>query len=89
MGNRQAMAMAGTDTSIEVQISWHLSSNHYPPVASDMVGPCIEAIEHYNAGDLEAMVTLPEGTTYKNEQTAPTLAIIEAHHLGAWLEEAL
>ena len=87
MGNLQAQAMAATDTSIEVQLSWHLQSNHYPPVSSDMVPVCIEAIDAYNAGEYDEEIALPEGTSYRDNPTAPADAIIEQHHLHAWLDE--
>jgi len=87
MGNLQAMAMAETDTSIEVQISWHLGSNHFPPVPQSMVRPCINAIDAINAGDYEEAIDLPDGISYKGERTAPALEIAEAHHLWAWVKE--
>ena len=87
MGNMQAQAMAATDTSIEVQLSWHLSSNHYPPVPETMVPVCIEAINAYNAGEYDAEIALPEGMSYRDNPEAPVDAIIEQHHLHAWLDE--
>jgi hypothetical protein len=79
--------MAETDTSIETQLSWHLTSNHYPPLPSAMVAPCIDAINAYNDGDPDEAITLPEGVTFKDNPTAPAHEIIEAHHLDAWLDQ--
>ena len=87
MGNLQAQAMAQTDAAIDLQISWHLSSNHYPPLPSTMVQPCIDAITAYNNGDPDEAITLPEGVTFKDNPTAPAYEIIEAHHLGAWCQD--
>jgi hypothetical protein len=79
--------MAATDTSIEVQLSWHLSSNHYPPVPQFMVPVCIEAIEAYNAGEYDKEIALPGGITYRDNPTAPVAEIVDQHHLHAWLNE--
>ena len=59
MGNLQAqdmvaqLAWLGSD-SLNQAISWHLTSNHFPPVPTTMVAPCIEAID--NAGEIIAKV---------------------------------
>lgn len=87
MGNRQAMDMAASDISLEVQIEWHLTSNHYPPVPSAMVKPCIDAINSYNTDYEDDEILLPDGITFKGYSHAPALEIIESHHLGAWLDE--
>ena len=85
MGSLQAMEMAEM-LEIESAISWHLTSNHFPPVPVSMVPVCIEAIQNANAGDWMKNVSLPEGIGYKGLTVAPTHAIIEQHHLDAWVE---
>ena len=95
MGSNFANEMAsgvledlGISLSIEDQIRIHLSSNHYPPVPAFMVAPCIEAIDAVNdLGLWEAPIELPDGITWKGEAYAPASAIIDAHHLHAWLIE--
>ena len=78
----------GIHLDMETQIGIHLSSNHYPPVPLSMVKPCIEAIDAVNdLGLWNADIELPEGITWKGNTTAPAHAIIEAHHLDAWLIE--
>jgi hypothetical protein len=78
----------GIHIPIEQQIAIHLSSNHYPPVPSSMVEPCIEAIDAVNdMGLWGADIRLPEGITWRGQTTAPASAIIEAHHLNAWIIE--
>ena len=78
----------GIQLDIETQIEMHLRGNHYPPVPSSMVKPCIEAIDAVNdLGLWNADIELPEGITWKGNTTAPAHAIIEAHHLDAWLIE--
>jgi len=95
MGSNMANEMAsgvlddlGIHLDLETQIAIHLSSNHYPPVPKFMVAPCIEAIDAVNdAGLWDLEIPMPEGVTYKGLTTAPAWAIIEQHHLNAWLIE--
>ena len=95
MGSNFANEMAsgvledlGISLTIEEQIRIHLSSNHYPPVPAIMVQPCIEAIDAVNdLGLWDLEIPLPEGVGYKDLTHAPAWAIIEAHHLEAWIIE--
>jgi hypothetical protein len=86
MGFRTAVDIASSELALSQQIEWHLQGNHYPPVPKFMVKPCIEAIELANAGDWDSEVELPEGTSYKGSNTAPVRALVENHHLDAWIE---
>ena len=65
----------------------HLRSNHYPPVPASMVAPCIDAIDAYYAEDYDKLISLPSPILWKGKNEAPASAIIEAHHLEAWLPE--
>jgi len=95
MGSNMATEMAdgtldelGIHLSIEQQIGIHLSANHYPPVPSSMILPCVQAIDAVNdAGLWDLPIKLPEGVSWKGSDLAPASAIIEAHHLEAWLIE--
>ena len=75
------------DMAIERQIRIHLSANHYPPVPASMVEPCIEAIDAYYDEDYNRLITLPAPITWRDQNTAPASAIVEAHHLDAWLPQ--
>ena len=89
MGSIFANDLALADNlGIETQVEIHLRSNHYPPVPSIMVAPCVEAIDAVNdAGLWDLEIPMPEGVSYKGLTTAPAWAIIEQHHLEAWLIE--
>lgn len=63
----------------------HLQSNHYPPVPSSMLGPSKRAISAVNRGKHDSNIKLPEGVSWKGKKSAPAHAIVEAHHLHAWL----
>jgi hypothetical protein len=88
MGMNTALDLAeNISLDLETAIGYHLQGNHYPPVPLSMVKPCIEAIDA--AYDLDAMrqIEMPEGVFYKGKTTAPAWAIIEQHHLDAWLPQ--
>lgn len=88
MGNLQAREMAelGAD-NLEQSLTWHLQSNHFPPVPKSMVPICIAALEAYGEEDYDRLIPLPEGVGYKGLTVAPANAIVEQHHLEAWLAE--
>jgi hypothetical protein len=75
------------EISLEDAIGMHLQGNHYPPVPLIMVAPCIEAIDAYYEEDFNKEIEMPAGVSYKGKTTAPAWAIIEQHHLNAWLPE--
>jgi hypothetical protein len=84
MGHLQALEFAEGD--LETGLTWHLLSNHYPPVPKSMVRVCMEAIDAMNEGDYYREIELPEGITYKGQTTAPAWDISNQHHLDAWIE---
>lgn len=91
MGNLHAVEAAdmvadGTVT-LEQALSYHLTSNHYPPVPTSMIPVCIEAIEAFEQGVFYKMLDLPEGVSYRGENQAPASAIVEAHHLEAFITD--
>ena len=94
MGSNMATEMAdgtlsdlGIHLDIETQIGIHLSANHYPPVPRSMVQPCIDAIDAYHDEDYNRLIDLPAPITWRDKNQAPASAIVEAHHLDAWLIE--
>ena len=88
MGHNTAIDLAeNIDISLEQAIGYHLQGNHYPPVPLSMVQPCIEALDAAREMDAMRQIEMPEGITYKGKTTAPAWAIIEQHHLDAWLPQ--
>lgn len=85
MGNLQASEMAGFAAEGAVQLdmalSWHLQSNHYPPVNSAFIPVCKQAIELANQGEWDAVLTYPNGL----ERTVAYT--IEGLHLDAFLDQ--
>jgi hypothetical protein len=88
MGSNFAHDLADYDLGLDLStaIKIHLTANHYPPVPESMVLPCIEAIEAFMEDDFYREIEMPEGVTYKGRKSAPADAIIEQHHLEAWLD---
>jgi hypothetical protein len=88
MGNLHAQelaSMVGHEVELRTALSWHLTSNHFPPVPDIMVEPCIEAIENAEIGDWDREISLPEGVGYKGLTVAPTWAMVEQHHLDSFI----
>ena len=75
------------ELDLESAIGYHLQGNHYPPVPLSMVQPCIDAIDAYWEDELDREIELPEGVLWRGKAYAPAHAIIEAHHLDAWISE--
>ena len=73
--------------SMQKAIEIHLTSNFYPPILSNMVQPCIDAIDAYWEDDTDRYITMPDGVFYKGMSHAPAYAIIEQHRLYPWIEE--
>jgi hypothetical protein len=86
MGYNTALDLSN-ELDIEIAIGYHLQGNHYPPVPLSMVEPCIEAIDAFYDEDYNREIALPEGISWRGQVTAPASAIIEQHHLEAWLPE--
>jgi hypothetical protein len=95
MGSNMATELADKDLfptlTMEQGIAIHLRSNHYPPVPTEMVPVCIEAIEACNDDEANKAIEMPKignfQVTYKGQLTAPAWAIIEQHHLDAWVND--
>lgn len=87
MGANFAVDLANDEgLSLRASIGIHLQSNHYPPVPVAMVSACIYAIDACNDGDPTELIALPVGVSWKGSPEAPAWAIVEAHHLDAWIE---
>lgn len=86
MGYTTAVGLA-EDLSLEAGLAYHLQANHYPPVPVAMVQPCIDAIDAYWEDDYNRLIELPQDITWRGQTSAPASAIIEAHHLDAWLQD--
>ena len=85
MGHQTALSIAESGLSLRDQLAWHLQGNHYPPIPTSMIDPCVLAINLASNGDWQALVELPDGVYYRGETSAPASAIVEQHHLDAFI----
>jgi hypothetical protein len=85
MGRLMADELAHS-LSMRQALAIHLTSNHYPPVPTSMIEPCIEAIQACNEGDYDRQIDLPEGVSWRGKPQSPAHAIVEGHHLDCWIE---
>lgn len=88
MGSITALGIQDSVLDLETQLAYHLQGNHYPPVPKSMIQPCIDAIDAYYDEDYNRLIVLPAPITWRNKNTAPAYAIVEAHHLEFWLPES-
>jgi hypothetical protein len=85
MGNLQAQEFAEL-TDLDTGLNWHARGNHYPPLPTTLVPVWKEVIAWVNEGkDIDQEFALPSGISYKGKTGAPAWAIIENHHLDAWI----
>jgi hypothetical protein len=87
MGYQTALSIAESGLSLRDQLAWHLRGNHYPPIPESMIDPCILAVNLASDGEWDSEVELPEGVTYRGATSAPVHAIVEQHHLSAFVIE--
>jgi len=86
MGSNFANDLASMDAlTLDQAVAVHLQANHYPPVPSFMVQPCVDAIFAVNDWRADESIDLPNGVLYKGMTSAPAWAIVEQHHLDAWV----
>ena len=89
MGSITAIGLADSVLDLETQLLYHLKGNHYPPVPAEMVAPCIEAIDAFYDEDFDRMIDMPMvgdfQILYKGDKSAPAWAIVEQHHLNAFI----
>lgn len=88
MGYMNARGMAEAGIDIDTALGWHLQSNHYPPIPSTMIPACKAAIEAYQDEDYQRLIDLPAGVAWKGKRQAPASAIVDGHHLQAFIDAA-
>lgn len=87
MGYTSALGMAKA-TDLETALSWHFTANHFPPLPTTLIPAAMQAIAMASDEEWDEAVELPEGITYKGQNTAPVAAMVEAWHLGAFIDAA-
>lgn len=88
MGFISALGIAETNTNIEQQVSWHFSSNCYPPVPQQMVPFAVKAIKLAIADDWDEIVPCPEGVSWRGQTSLSVSTIIDALYLNAFVDSS-
>lgn len=86
MGYSSASDMLA-NTDLRTAVSWHFSSNCYPPIPQQMLDTAIDAIDLANCDMWNVHVQLPQGVTYNGLTSATAGEIIDAYRLYAFLDE--
>jgi hypothetical protein len=86
MGYLSAIGIAETETNIEQQLSWHFSSNCYPPVPQQMVPVAVEAIDLVVNEDGDVEIELPEQVSFRGRTHVSAVDVVESLHLWAFVE---
>jgi hypothetical protein len=87
MGLLVAMAYAKTNVTLEQQLAMHFRGNCYPPIPSQMIPTAVEAIYAYWDEDLDKELALPEGVSFRGQDTVSARNAIESFRLDAWCME--
>lgn len=75
-------------TNLDTALGWHLQSNHYPPVPSEMIPVASAAIDAGNDQDYDRLVQLPDGVEFRDGRNAvEAYRIIESLHLDTFIEQ--
>ena len=85
MGYMQAKEMSRL-ADLDTALSWHLQSNHYPPIPLSMIPACKAAIDAYRDDDITRDILLPLGIRWRGEVMAPASALVNDLHLVAFTE---
>lgn len=85
MGRMSLLSML-EETDLDTALSWHLKSNHYPPLPDCVKKLAKEAIDKANEGEWDAKISL-EGTgiSWRGQKEVPVSACIEGWHLHDFL----
>jgi hypothetical protein len=96
MGSITAIGLADTTLDLETQLKYHLQGNHYPPIPTVMVQPCIEAIDAAYDEDWDRKINLPcDGVdkdgepfqiTWKGKTWTTASMLIDHAHLQWFIE---
>jgi hypothetical protein len=96
MGSITAIGLADTTLDLETQLKYHLQGNHYPPIPTVMVQPCIEAIDAAYDEDWDRKINLPcDGVdkdgepfqiTWKGNTWTTASMLIDHAHLQWFIE---
>jgi len=87
MGQMSAEEMAAAvgehETTMRMALTWHLTSNHFPPVHTMFVDAAMEAIQLAAVEDFDYVIHLP------NDKDLTVTEIVDELHLWPFVDNAL
>ena len=86
MGMMTARELQEQGMSLENQIAIHFSSNCYPPIPHQMIPTAVAAIDAYWEDELDKLIPLPQGVSFRGNTEVSARNIINSYYLGAWCE---
>ena len=90
MGSVTALGIKDEVLDLETQLAYHLQGNHYPPIPTVMVQPCIEAIDAYYDEDYSRRIELPMidnfQISWKGNTWTTASALVSHAHLEWFIE---
>jgi hypothetical protein len=86
MGLMNLLGILETDLPLAEKVSWHLTSNCYPPVSKELHPMAVLAINLCSDGKPNELVSLPIGYSFRGQQEAPAYDIVDGLHLDLFVE---
>jgi hypothetical protein len=71
--------------SLDLALGYHLECNHFPPLPSELIPTCKEAIIACNDGDYERLIDLPDGILFRGEAQVYAYRVVQSCHLEYFL----
>lgn len=81
MGRQWIEGFKEVETDLTTLLTIHLTGNHFPPVSTDFIPSCKEAIDACNIENYDKQITMPNGITRSAS------FIVEGLHLDTFLSE--
>lgn len=89
MGYLTALDLAGGEFVPRARgIELHLATNIYPPAPAALAQACLDAVDAVIDDDIERLIQLPEGTSWRGQEVAPAFAIVDGFRLDAFVDVA-
>ena len=83
MGRLWIEGFKESEVNLDTLLNIHLTGNHFPPVSTNFIPSCKEAIQSCNEEDYDKQITMPNGITKSASY------IVEGLHLETFLDEQL
>ena len=73
------------EISLEDAVKLHFRTNCYPPIPDTMVPVAVQAIQNYDDDEYDAVISLPEGVSFRGSNSVNTEDAISGLFLHGFL----